>query len=135
MWSSWTQALMRRLGFSLLGRAPAYESHLVINTACADHNLVIRLHQLGVGEKSSAPGVESCTRGLSCRSGGEAYGCLPSLQPISAHDCAQPYATASRKLLVDDVFIKCPSTELIIPKEQREFYIALFMKSHSNMSV
>ena len=106
-----------------------------MNPVPAANSLVTQVRQLEDGEKCSAPGVESCTRGLSCRSGGEAYGCLPSLQPISAHDCAQPYATASRKLLVDDVFIKCPSTELIIPKEQREFYIALFMKSHSNMSV
>ena len=48
------------------------ESHLVTNPVPADHDLVIQVHQLGVGEESSAPGVESCTRGLSCRSGGEA---------------------------------------------------------------
>ena len=50
----------------------ALESPLVINGSCADHDLVTRLHQLGVGEESSAPGVESCTRGLSCHRGGEA---------------------------------------------------------------
>ena len=31
---------------------------------CADYTLVKWVHQLGGGEKSSAPGVESCTRGL-----------------------------------------------------------------------
>ena len=86
-----------------------------MNPVPADHSLVTQVRQLEDGEKNSSPGTDT-TRGLSCRSGGEAYGCLPSLQPISTHDCAQPYATASRKLLLDEVFIKCPSTELIIPK-------------------
>ena len=47
-----------------------------MNPAPADHTLVTQVHQLGVGEESSAPGTDT-TRGLSCRSGGEAYGCLP----------------------------------------------------------
>ena len=92
-------------GYGVPEAESASELHLVINPDPANHNLVKWVHQLEFGEKSSAPGTDT-TRGLSCRSGGEAYGCLPSLQPISAHDCAQPYATASRKLLLDEVFIK-----------------------------
>ena len=52
------------------------ELHLVMNHAPADHNLVTWVQQLEFGEKSSAPGTDT-TRGLSCHSGGEAYGCLP----------------------------------------------------------
>ena len=74
-----TQAMRAVWVFFLLGRSPASESHLVINTTCADHNLVTRLQHIEVGEKCSAPGVESCTRGFSCHSGGEAHGCLLSL--------------------------------------------------------
>ena len=48
------------------------ELHLVMNPVSDDHNMVTWVHQLEVGEKSSAPGVESCTRGLSCHRGGEA---------------------------------------------------------------
>ena len=47
-----------------------------MNHVPVDRNLVTWVHQLEVGEKSSAPGIDT-TRGLSCRSGGEAYGCLP----------------------------------------------------------
>ena len=39
---------------------------------CADHNKVTRAYQCKAGEKSSDPGIESRTIGLSCRSGGEA---------------------------------------------------------------
>ena len=53
----------------------ARELHLVMSPVPDDHNLVTLVHQLEVGEKSSAPGTDT-TRGLSCRSGGEAYGCL-----------------------------------------------------------
>ena len=54
----------------------ALELHLVINVRSADHSLITQVHQLEVGEKSSAPETDT-TRGLSCRSGREAYGCLP----------------------------------------------------------
>ena len=47
--------------------------HLVINPVPADKNQVTPVHQLEVGEESSAPGTDT-TMGLSCRSGGEAYG-------------------------------------------------------------
>ena len=47
------------------------ESHLVINPVPADHTLVTQVNQLGVGEKSCAPGLDT-TRGFSCQSGGEA---------------------------------------------------------------
>ena len=53
----------------------ARELHLVINPDRADHTLVIWVHQLEVGEKSSPPGTDT-TRRLSCLSGGEAYGYL-----------------------------------------------------------
>ena len=66
------QATGTAWAFSCLRGAPASQSHLVISTACADHTLVTQERQLGVGEESSAPGVESCTRGLLCHSGGEA---------------------------------------------------------------
>ena len=56
----------------------ARELHLVINPDRADYTLVIWVHQLEVGEKSSPPGTDT-TRGLSCHSGGEAYGCSFSL--------------------------------------------------------
>ena len=47
------------------------ESHLVINPVPADHTLVTQVHQLEVGEKCSASGIDT-TRGLSCHRGGEA---------------------------------------------------------------
>ena len=53
----------------------ALESQLVINGSCADHDLGTRLHQLGIGETSSVPGVESCTRGFSCHGAKEACNC------------------------------------------------------------
>ena len=61
------------------------ESHLVTNPVPADHSLVTQVHQLEVGEKCSAPGVESCTRGLSCHRGGEATAGFPSLEMITAY--------------------------------------------------
>ena len=33
--------------------------HLVINVRSADHSLVTQVHQLEVGEKSSAPGTDT----------------------------------------------------------------------------
>ena len=59
----------------------ARELHLVINPDRADHTLVIWVHQLEVGEKSSPPGTDT-TRGLSCHSGGEASPPLWQERPL-----------------------------------------------------
>ena len=63
----------------------ASELHLVINPVPAYHNLVTWVHQLEFGEKSSAPGTDT-TRGLSCRSGGEATAASLSLDLITPLD-------------------------------------------------
>ena len=70
----WAPTWQKEMGWALeAGRARAL--HLVINPVTSDHTLVTPVHQLEVGEESSAPGTDT-TRGLSCRCGGEAYGCL-----------------------------------------------------------
>ena len=46
----------------------ARQSHLVIKSERVDHNLGTWVHQLGFGEKSSAPGTDT-TRSLPCRCG------------------------------------------------------------------
>ena len=76
-------------GFFLGRRAPASQSHLVINTACADHTLVTQERQLGVGEESSAPGVESCTRGLPATAEGRLTAASLSLTAETLVVCCQ----------------------------------------------